>query len=354
MSPKASDEPSKTVGEVGEFGLIALVAELGKRPLPHGVVGIGDDCAVVPVSLFGGNGETSVVITTDTMVENRHFQWELINAFDLGWRLLAVNLSDVAAMGGVPRFALVSLQLRSDLPAALVQALYRGIEDLAKLHNVHMIGGNTTQGTECAFTVTVFGVAPGLPLLRNGARPGDDVWVTGTLGSAGAGLTKLLARTPENEIPAELVASFRKPIPRVSFGRSLGERKLATAMIDVSDGLFQDLGHITDSSGVGAEIDLDRAPVSPETLAVLSKMAACTCGDDYELLFTAGASSRGTIQSLAETEQLAVTCIGAITRKPDGGDSILVREGGGSIVTLSRALASAGLEGRPGYRHFSS
>jgi thiamine-monophosphate kinase len=259
-----------------EFDLIERVRELTAQARDDVLVGIGDDAAVLAVP-----AGRELAVAMDTLVAGVHF---LVGtrAHDIGWKALAVNLSDLAAMGAVPAWALLSMTL-PDADRSFVEGLAEGFAALAAPHRVALVGGDTTRGP-LSVTVAVHGFLPsGQGLLRSGAQVGDVVMVTGTLGDAAAGLR--LVGSGRGEV---LVARLDRPSPRVSAGGAL--RGVATACIDVSDGLVADLGHICAASGVAAELDpalLPRSEALRASFADSEAIAfALTGGDDYELCFT--------------------------------------------------------------------
>lgn len=274
-----------------EFDLIARIRERCTHRRGDVALGIGDDAALLDVP-----AGRQLVACTDTLVADVHFPSGTTPG-DIGWKALAVNLSDLAAMGAVPAWALLALTLpRAD--AAFVEDFAGGFAELARVHDVALIGGDTTQGP-LSVTVTALGVVPaGEALIRGGARVGDGVFVTGTLGDAAGALRMLRGREPGTENPGRHGAALRtrldRPEPRIAAGLAL--RGLAGACIDVSDGLLADLGHVCRASGVGVEIDIDALPVSPELAASFDAQAcrdfALSGGDDYELCFTVP-SARG-------------------------------------------------------------
>lgn len=268
------------------------------------VLGIGDDGAV----LRPRHGFDQVVVT-DTIVEGRHFP-EGFAASDIGWRALAVNLSDIAAMGAVPRFAFLNLTMKDPRPEWL-RGFADGFFELAGISETVLAGGDMTEGP-LSVTVTVIGELPaGTARTRGGAMPGDLVCVSGTPGEAAAGLELLQRGAPAGH---PLVQRFRRPMPRLELGMRL--RDLASAVIDVSDGLAADLGHVLKASGAGARIKLDRLPVSP-ALAEHSAQArdfVLAGGDDYELCFCVPASQGNALRALEA--DCIITVIGQVTAEP--------------------------------------
>jgi len=288
----------------GEFEIIARY--FTRRALDPAVrVGIGDDAAIVAT-------EGELAIAVDTLVAGTHFPPALDPAA-IGHRALAVNLSDLAAVGARPRWATLALSLRS-VDTSWLEAFAQGFFRLADAHGVTLIGGDTTRG-ELAITVGIFGDSAPAPLLRSGGRAGDRVLVSGTLGDSAAALghfaTAPAQRPPEAE---ELIRRFAYPEPRVALGRALAG--LAHAAIDVSDGLLADLGHICRQSGCGAVVDLDALPLSPALLNLHPERAesfALSGGDDYELCFTVAPRDVGQVREIAAGLGTAVTEIGELT-----------------------------------------
>ncbi|MDQ7029288.1 MAG: thiamine-phosphate kinase [Ardenticatenia bacterium] len=285
------------VGDVGEFGLIARLARIVGSERPDVVVGIGDDVAVLDVG-----GPRWLVATVDAHVEGVHFLRHLITPQQLGRRALAVNISDIAATGGEPAFALVSLVLSESEEVEWLEELYRGLRAEAERAGVAVVGGNIARSPgPMIIDITLLGhVRPEHMLRRNGARPGDVVLVTGTLGDAAAGLRLLLNPSPDLAAPyalpvAEreaLVSRLMTPTPRLAESRVVARAGLATAMVDISDGLSSDVGHICTASRVGVRLWADRLPVSDSTrrvaclLGVPAWELALSGGEDYELCFT--------------------------------------------------------------------
>lgn len=296
------------------------------------VLGIGDDAALLqaPAGML-------LAVATDTLNAGVHFP-EATAAADIGWKSLAVNLSDLAAMGARPAWATLSLSL-PQADAAWLDGFLDGFLALADAHDVALVGGDTTQGP-LSVGVSVHGfVAPADALRRDGARPGDDIWVTGTLGDAAAALAQW--RDERAGDPA-LRARLDRPTPRVAAGLALAG--IASAAIDVSDGLLADLGHICTASGVGAEVDLPALPASPQLLAAFDAPSRArlqaTGGDDYELCFTAAATQREVIAAATARAGVAMTRVGRIV----AGEGV-------------RALQADGSEWQPstpGYAHFSA
>jgi len=266
-----------------------------------GGVGIGDDCAVLPIP----RGH-EFLVTTDFSLEGIHFRRDWHPADSVGHRCLARGLSDIAAMGGVPHYAFLSLALPADLPQRWVDDFLRSLLKLAKEYHVQLAGGDTAQspGGILADIIVVGSVPTGKAVLRSGAHPGDVVCVTGTLGASVATLQEL--RRGKKFWPITQPRHFY-PDPRLAVGRYLREKKLASAMIDTSDGLSTDLRHICDESSVGANVE---AAALPTTEGDNALQYALHGGEDYELLFTVPASRR----IPAKIAGVPISRIGAITR----------------------------------------
>ncbi len=290
-----------------EFDLIARIkarAALANGSRDDVVLCIGDDAALLrpPVGQL-------LVIATDTLNDGVHFPAETLPA-DLGWKSLAVNLSDLAAMGAQPAWCTLSLSLHDADPLWL-DAFLEGFFELASQQNIALVGGDTTRGP-LSICVTVHGfVEPDKALRRTGAQVGDDVWVTGTLGDAAAALSQWRAGGAAE--PA-LRARMDRPTPRIEAGLALAD--IAHACIDVSDGLIADLGHLCAASTVGAELWLDALPASATLRAMFTEETRCvlqaTGGDDYELCFTAASTHRAAIAEIASVTGVAMTRIGCI------------------------------------------
>jgi len=282
-----------------EFDLVELIRTRCTVARADVRLGIGDDAALLAVP-----AGQDLAVSTDTLVAGVHFP-PVTAARDLGWKALAVNLSDLAAMGATPAWSLLALTL-PEATREFVAEFIDGYAELAAQHGVALVGGDTTRGP-LAIGVTVHGfVAPGRALRRDGAQVGDLVFVTGTLGDAAAGLRCLDRRDARAQAlfnaPPDtretLVARLNRPTPRVAAGAAL--RDVASACIDVSDGLLADLGHIAERSGVGIEIDADALPASSALLALFEReerlVLQATGGDDYELAFCVPAARAGDVQ----------------------------------------------------------
>ncbi len=314
-----------TVAEIGEYKLIERINSRVPPPPTSIMVSIGDDAAVIEPD----RGMLTVV-TTDAIVEGVHFERALTPPDAIGFRALAVSLSDLAAMGATPRHALLSLALPGELPIADLDALLQGLLDLAGRYGTTLVGGNITRSSGPLFIdVTAFGsVKRRCVLERSGARPGDDVYVSGLIGSAAAGLSWLQgSRRDGTEADARLNSCLErhlKPEPRVRLGTLLGRNRVARACIDLSDGLADGLRQLTRASDVGVMIDAERIPIDPgarmwfELAGLNPSSAALVGGEDYELLFTVSKSARGRFRGVQRlVKDLSLTRIGIITEARD-------------------------------------
>ncbi|HVI58912.1 MAG TPA: thiamine-phosphate kinase [Luteimonas sp.] len=300
-----------------EFDLIARIRRRAASVRGDVVLGIGDDAALLAMP-----AGRQLVVTMDALNAGVHFPAGTDPA-DVGWKALAVNLSDLAAMGARPAWCTLSLSL-PNADDAWVEAFLDGFLALAARHDVALVGGDTTRGPLSA-CVTAHGlVETGRALRRDGARAGDDVWVTGTPGDAAGALAQWQAGGARD--PA-LRARLDRPTPRIEAGLALAG--IAHAAIDVSDGLLADLGHVCAASGVGAEVALDALPVSAALAAAFDadrrRVLQCAGGDDYELCFTAAGGRRDEVAAIAEACGVAMSRIGRIV---DGGEvAALERDG---------------------------
>jgi thiamine-monophosphate kinase len=313
---------------LSEFDLIRKYFERAPgqaRPGEPGggvALGVGDDAALLRPS-----GGMELAVSTDLLLEGRHFRAGA-DPRRLGHKSLAVNLSDMAAMGAAPRWATLALALPA-ADEAWLDGFAQGFFALATRFGVELVGGDTTRGprTVC---VTIMGEVPrGLALFRAGALPGDDVWVSGELGGAACGLAH-----PEHPAAAD---RLDLPEPRVELGERL--RGIANAAIDVSDGFAQDLGHILERSGVGAVVELERLPAFPGA----GRQQVLSGGDDYELVFTARQDRRAEIEALAAELGLPLARVGAVQKEGGSGEPRL------RVIDRERRPVAVGR----GYDHFS-
>ncbi len=338
---------------LGEWGVLERIRALCGPPSPRVLIPIGDDCALLDPSRLH-----HLLATCDALVEGVHFTHDFSSPRMVGRKALAVNLSDIAAMGGYPTFALVSLSLPPETPASFVEEFYRGLHEEATETGVTIVGGNLSAAPHCVVTVTLLGeVEPGRAVTRAGARPGEKIWVTGTLGKAAAGLvalkrgyreregdtTRNAVADGEGQAMADAVAAYQTPRARRLEGQALAASRHVTAMIDVSDGVAADLLHICRSSRVSACLREEKIPYHLATRVVEQRYGVCARdlalqgGEDYELLFT----------SSAPPEEIALTlrgltpasCVGEVL--PMGGDPYL------QMVSGARRF----LQG--GYDHFT-
>ncbi len=289
-----------------------LIAKHFTRATPGAVLGVGDDCA-----LLAPSPGMQLAMSTDMLLEGRHFSPQDSPA-GLGHKSLAVNLSDLAAMGATPRWATLAIAL-PEANDAWLTAFARGFFRMADQHGIELVGGDTTRGA-LTICITVIGeVPPGQALRRDGARVGDDVWVSGTLGAAALALAYRQGRLFMEQIDAaKVLPALYLPTPRVELGIAL--RGIASSAIDISDGLLGDLGHILERSQVGAVVEFAALPMLPVAQTYLHENVARDCvlagGDDYELCFTAPAEQRDTVLAAAQSAGVAVARIGCITAEP--------------------------------------
>jgi thiamine-monophosphate kinase len=298
--------------EVGEFPFLQRLRRRVPSD-PRVLLGIGDDCAALALP-----GTT--VITTDAMIENVHFRRAWSTFSMVGEKAFASNASDIAAMGADPTFALLSLGAPQDCEVEELDSFFDGFLRAAETCRVALIGGNMSAAPCFMISVTLLGHAAHRVVQRAGAQVGDDVYITGTPGDSTLGLRML--QEGRDDDPARAVkARFLTPTARVTVGREVAARDLATAMIDVSDGVLQDLGHLCAASRVGALIEAPLLPLSSAYRALLGEQdwsCALTGGEDYELLFAAPVSCRTAVAALAQECDCAITRIGRIVPQADG------------------------------------
>jgi thiamine-monophosphate kinase len=303
------------------------------RPTPSAVLGVGDDAALLHIA----EGK-ELAVSTDMLVSGTHFLPDA-DPFMLGHKTLAVNLSDMAAMGAVPRWATLAISL----PKADEEWLQRfsaGFFALADNNGVELVGGDTTRGA-LNLCVTIIGEVPrGKALRRDGAKPGDDIWVSGKLGRAALGLAYLQGKLKlHDQVRDDCLAALHQPQPRIGLGLAL--RGIANSAIDISDGLLADLGHILERSQVGAELEVELLPIVDEDVEKnMARHSALSGGDDYELCFTAPAAERDRLAALAGQLKLPLNCIGHIRAQ----QGCTVHSGDGSEMKI----------GKGGYDHFAS
>lgn len=315
-----------------EFALIRAIERRFARSASRVVRGIGDDAAVIAAS-----PRSWWHLTTDLLAEGVHFDLRTTSPGSLGYRAAVANLSDIAAMGAVPRYLLTSLAIPKTFTSPHIYKLYAGLMKACRPFGVKLIGGDTSASKAGLFlSIMLIGTtAARRALFRHGAHVGDRIYVTGTLGDSLAGLQLLThGKTPGSarRTSSRLRTSHRhflvnrhlRPTARLAEGQWLNKRRLATAAIDLSDGLSGDLRHICEESGVGAELDLGKIPISAacRTYAELNRLQpvqlALTGGEDYELLFTASSRNQSTIERQARARGYRITCIGTIRPKRFG------------------------------------
>jgi thiamine-monophosphate kinase len=319
-----------TLEQIGEFALIErLLNKLDERE-SLALLGLGDDCATIPQS--GG----FLLLSTDTLVAGVHFDLRFFPPEAVGYRALAVNISDIAAMGGTPLYALVSLQAPVETPVALLEDVYVGLNRCARRYQVKVVGGNVTFSREFSIGITIVGDVRGNPVRRSGAQIGDSVWVSGNLGGASAALRMLQGGSAEVEAihKDRWLERLFSPEPRLGLGRALQLNSLASSMIDVSDGVVQDLGHIAAASAVSIELVVDAVPVELGLESAFTKdHAVINSGDDYELLFTVPRDRDADLSKIQGID-CPITRIGAV-----------VQEGTGNLEYLAKQLSGS-------YQHF--
>ncbi len=336
----------KTVSDIGEFGLIDRIQKILPRSTDENVlVGIGDDTAVIRL-----DDHRCLLITCDIQVEDQHFRLKNITPYQLGRRAMAVNLSDIAAMGGSPTYALVSLGIPKSFSLTRFDELFSGMRDQLAEFSAFIIGGNLSNTADkLIIDITLMGeVALTQFLTRSGAHIGDRIFVTGILGLSAAGfhvLGKYGAKIPDEY--ASFVNAHLQPVPRVQFGQRIAASGIATSMLDISDGIAGDLHHICSMSHVGAEIHQALLPL-PADIGAIESIAsrsyldlALHGGEDYELLFTVNPNvPLSEIQSIAEAAGVPVTEIGKIVAAEAGYH--LIDDRGNQIPILPK-----------GWDHFS-
>lgn len=328
---------SDKISSIGEFGLINRIS--GKVEKGTGVItGIGDDAAVTVLT-----PGMQLVTSTDMLLEDVHFRLSWHSPYLLGRKSLAVSISDIAAMGAIPRWALLSIALPAGTKLDFVEEFSRGFLSMAAEYGISLIGGDTcSSGNGFIISVTIMGEQfPDRIIRRSGAKAGDDIWVTGTLGDAAMGLRILEGADPAHSKSLELPDGISKemlisrlldPAPRVAAGLCLAESCLATAMIDISDGILGDFGHIAESSEVGGIIYLEELPLSaeleslPDHYREMTSRISLTGGEDYEICFTAPPSFREKIFSSMKICGIKASPVGIVTSFP----GITVIKGDGS------------------------
>jgi thiamine-monophosphate kinase len=319
--------PTRTLADVGEFGFLSALLP-GLRKGPGTLIGPGQDCAVIRC------GDRNWLFTVDALVAGVHFKPDWMTPRQIGRKSFLVNASDVAAMGGRPRFCVVSLGVPPAYRSRDLSALQDGIVAAARDCGAFVVGGNLSRAAELFVSVALLADSPKRIVTRQGARPGDRVYVTGTLGDAAAAVRLFGARGSERRAAA-LIRRFREPAPRLRAGRLLVESGIVSAMIDVSDGLLQDLAHVCDESRVGARINVAEVPLSTAYRGILcdSDSLALHGGEDYELLCTVPERNVKRLERTQARLGCPITLVGEIT----AGRGIRLVGSGGRMLRLPAA-----------------
>lgn len=308
---RKSRRRSRTLGEAGEFGFLDELLPSLRTVNPAIHVGVGDDCAVVD------RPEGPLVLTTDTLVEDIHFRRSWLGDRQLGRRAFLVNASDIASMGGRSLWCLVSLGAPADHPQRALLDVMRGIADAAREAGAMVVGGNLSRSPVFFANLALVGTVDGAPLTRAGASAGDHIYVSGTLGGAAFAVREWLAgRRPGPRSRA--VQAYAEPPARTVFGPRIAATGAVSAMIDLSDGFVQDLGHLLAASGVGAVIDVERLPVCPGLrVPRAERIGLAVCGgEDYELVFTVRPSQAARVRAVGRALGVPLTDVGVVTAEP--------------------------------------
>jgi thiamine-monophosphate kinase len=342
-----------SLSRIGEFGLIDRLANVLGQPIDADLlVGIGDDAAV-----WRTQPGAVTVATMDALVQGVHFDLATTSWADLGWKALAENVSDVAAMGCEPRYALIALALPGDVDPTNVAELYRGVAECGEAYGCAVVGGDVVSAPTLMISVTLVGESVpvgagnegGPPLLtRSAARPGDVLAVTGSLGAPAAGLRLLKARRRGEDESSEsiLIRAHVRPTPRVAAGRALLQAGIRCA-IDVSDGVVADVGHICERSDVDAVIDAPRVPIHPAVQTCFPDDAldlALSGGEDYELVCAGSREKVERAQELLRAGEPVLTIIGEVRERRGDDPAVHVRDAEGRTLALDRR----------GWQHFST
>lgn len=340
-------QPAKTIRSIGEDGLISGIANSYSRSNTRLIKAIGDDTSVTVQ-----NSGLVLLATTDILIEGVHFIRELTTPYLLGRKSLSVSLSDIAAMGGNPLFHLVSIALPADTPTVFINGLYKGINAVGLACGSSLAGGNTArQPDRIMISITAFGEAlKDRVVYRGGAKKGDIIYVSGCLGDSALGLT-LLQKHGASALRGKYKKAIRKhldPLPRLALGKALASGKLASAMMDLSDGLGIDLERLCKASGVSARIELEKIPVSnelehyAEDTVTSAQTFALSGGEDYELLFTSSSRNAKKIEALARDVGTLITPIGLINEKLKGRQKVILIKKDGTTTDLKER----------GFQHF--
>jgi len=323
------------LSELGEFGFIDRIAARASGH-PQVLVGIGDDAAVLDLG-----GPELTVVTTDAHFEGRHFSLEHMSPAEVGWRAGAAALSDIAAMGARPVAVFCSCALPADWPAERAEELLGGLRSAAESVSAVLAGGDMISNRQVALDVVVVGSVPrGQELLRSGARPGQVLAVTGTLGATGAALALLQAGGPDalTAAPGAVRERFVRPEPRIVAGRALAASGRVAAAMDISDGLVQDAGHIAGRSGVGITIEAARVPIAEGCADVAGDLGAdaiawaLTGGEDFELLIALDRDQVEPLAAMAAVAEIGLTVVGSI----EEGEGVRVLDANGREMELPR------------------
>jgi thiamine-monophosphate kinase len=324
MSPSRRQAP---VSQIGEFQLIQSIARGFSSRGPRPLVGIGDDAAIL-----SHPSPAHLVISTDLLVEDIHFSRDTASLYDIGYKAAVANLSDIAAMGATPIYILVAIALPSHLKYHEWKELYHGLSVPCKAHAVQLIGGDTSASHSSLFlAITILGqVEPHHGLTRSGAKEGDVIYVSGSLGNSAAGLACLTRQASPGKHSSLrqpmkfLVNRHLRPTPRVALGRLLSSHTFASAALDLSDGLSGDLMHLCQQSRVGALIQAGSIPMSPHMTAYASQIGvdplfwALHGGEEYELLFTVPRKLQHPLKLAMKKLRIPITAIGVITPRRTG------------------------------------
>lgn len=327
--------------QVGEFRLIDIITRQTARYHPSVIQAIGDDSAVVKMDI-----KECLLITTDILKEGIHFQQEYTSPYLLGKKCISINLSDIAAMGGTPLYYLVSLIVPASTPSEFVKKLYRGMNTQAKNFKISLLGGDTIASQDgISIAITLLGkAAKNHVIYRRGARKRDLVCVTGFIGDSALGLL-MLEKKHFKFNRNSLIRKHLDPIPRIEEAKKISRLRIASSMIDISDGLISDLRHILSQSKVGARIQLSSLPLSRQYKKYCSDLSqefyqpALSGGEDYELIFTMNPRNRLKLEKLFKKLSTPVTCIGEITENPE---ELIVLDKNGRHISIEKE----------GYTHF--
>jgi thiamine-monophosphate kinase len=308
------------LGDLGEFGLIKQIASHFSSPFPPGVEGIGDDCAVIPFQ-----DHLSYLVTTDLLNENVHFIKSKINPNDLGYKSLAVNLSDIAAMGGKPQYAFLSLGLSPDTSLEWVNAFLAGFQQLAKEAGVLLLGGDTTRSQQIVMNVLIMGLIETSHIKRRSqAQLGDIICCTGYVGNSAAGLKVMREDLPLDDLTQSLIQAHVRPRPHLEEGAWLAAQLGVHAMMDISDGIASDIQRIMEESQCGAHIQIELLPLSPELKKASQRFGwqteslGLTGGEDYCLLVTVDPKKFPSLQrAYSQYFQRSLFQIGTILDTPN-------------------------------------